>query len=402
MKSTIRNPKSEFRILAVVPTPYVFGLQVVTLDFFSRLRRWADCHFLISRWNDGEFPRRLEAMSIPYTASWMGMFSRKLDPENLRMTLECVYRAPELYWCFWQLVRRFRPDVIYTANNHELILLYPMLWLLGIPVICHMHDPPPNIPFQRASFRVWSQPVTRFVTIAEDVRDRLVQFPVDPARVTVVHNGIDLGQFPRREKRGERFVSQFGWPGDSFIAGIAGQMHDRKGHLDLLEALDRLRDRVPHLRVVIGGKPGGAYYEQLVACVSERGLGDRVGFCGWMDHARDFYEGIDAFVLASRHEEGFGLVLAEAMAVGVPVIATRSGGAVNVVEDGVSGLLVDRSAPEQIAEALNALCGDAALRERLVAGGRARVETEFDLDRQAEKLLAVLQGTAARVRGSGC
>lgn len=396
MKSELRNPKSTLRVLAVVPTPYVFGLQVVTLDFFSRLRRWADCHFLITRWNDGEFPRRLEALSIPYATSWLGMFSRKLDPENLRMTLECVYRAPELYWCFWRLVRRFRPDVIYAANHHEMILLHPMLRWMGIPVVCHMHDPPPNIPFQRASFRVWSQPVTRFVTIAEDVRDRLLQFPVDPARVTVVHNGIDLGQFPKRETRRDRFTRQFGWPGEVVIAGIAGQMHDRKGHLDLLEALDRLRDRVPNLRVVIGGKAGGLYYEALVAFVAERKLQDRVGFCGWMDHARDFYEGIDAFVLASRHEEGFGLVLAEAMAVGVPVIATRSGGAVNVVEDGVSGLLVDRCAPDQIAEALEALCGDAALRERLVAGGRARVEREFDLDVQADKLLAVLRETAKR------
>lgn len=384
------------RILAIVPTPYVFGLQVVTLDFFSRLREWADCHFLITRWNDGDFPRRLEAMSIPHTTSWLGMFSRKLDPENLRMTLECAYRAPELYGCFWRLVRQFRPDVIYTANNHELILLHPMLRWMGIPVVCHMHDPPPCIPFQRAIFPVWSQPVTRFVTIAEDVRDRLVQFPLDPARVTVVHNGIDLAQFPKREKRGERFVRQFGWSGDVLIAGIAGQMHDRKGHLDLLEALDRLRDRVPNLRVVIGGKPGGAYYNHLVSFVSERGLNDRVGFCGWMEHARDFFEGIDAFVLASRHEEGFGLVLAEAMATGVPVIATRSGGAVNVVGDGTSGLLVDRCAPAQMASALEALCGDAALRDRLVAGGRARVEREFDLDRQAEKLLAVLRETTKR------
>ncbi|MCC6356830.1 MAG: glycosyltransferase, partial [Verrucomicrobiae bacterium] len=166
---------NRLRVLAVVPTPYVFGLQVVTLDFFSRLREWADCHFLITRWNDGDFPRRLEAMSIPHTTSWLGMFSRKLDPENLRMTLECAYRAPQLYGCFWRLVREFRPDVIYTANNHELILLYPMLRLMRIPVVWHMHDPPPNIPFQRASFRVWRQPVTRFVTIAEDVRDRLVQ-----------------------------------------------------------------------------------------------------------------------------------------------------------------------------------------------------------------------------------
>lgn len=391
------NPDSDrLRILAVVPAPYMFGLQVATLDFFSRLCRQAECHFLITRWSDGEFGRRLDAMGIPYTASWMGMFSRKLDSHNLKMTLECAVRIPELYFCLYRLVRRFRPDVIYTANNHELILLYPMLRAMRIPVVCHMHDPPPNIPFQRASFRVWGQPVTRFVAISEDVCDRLAQFPVDPGRVTVLHNGIDLAQFPRRERRGGRFAGQFGWPEDVFIAGIAGQMHDRKGHLDLLAALDRLRDRVPMLRVVIGGKPGGVYYEQLQTFVADRELGDRVGFSGWLEHARTFYEGIDVFVLASRHEEGFGLVLAEAMATGVPVISTRSGGAVNVVEDGVSGILVDRHAPEQIAEALETLCGDAALRDRLVAEGRVRVERDFDLDRQAERLFAVLQEVATR------
>ena len=390
------------RVLVAIPTPQIFGLQKVTLAIFGRLRASVDAHFLVSRWGDGAFGREVRRLGFETTESWFGMFSRRLDWANLRMTAECLWRLPMLWVDTIRLARRCRPAALFVANYHELILLRPILRVLGMPVICHMHDPPPNIPFQRASFFLWGRAVTVFVAVSESVRDRLLRFKVDPRRVLVVNNGIDLTQFPRRESRTGRFTRRFKWPEDVFIAGIVGQMHDRKGHLDLLEALDRLRDRVPYLRVVIGGKAGGAYYEQLVACVSERGLKDRVGFCGWMDHARDFYEGIDAFVLASRHEEGFGLVLAEAMAVGVPVIATRSGGAVNVVEDGVSGLLVDRCAPEQIAEALQRLCGDAALRERLVAGGRARVETEFNLDRQAEKLLAVLQGTAARVRGSGC
>lgn len=390
------SESDRLRVLAVVPAPYVFGLQVVTLDFFSRLRQSADCHFFLTKWSDGEFIRRLDSLGIPHTTAWMGMFSRRLDPRNLRMTVECALKLPGVYRAFSRLVREFRPDVIYTSNNHELILLLPVLLAMRIPVVCHMHDPPPNIPFQRASFRLWSRPVTRFVTIAESVRDRILAFPLDAARVTVLHNGIDLARFAPRPSRSDRFVRQFGWPERSFLVGISGQMHDRKGHMDVLVALDLLRDSLPSLRVVIGGRPGGEYHDKLREFVEVRGLVERVGFCGWMERARDFHESVDVFVLASRHEEGFGLVLAEAMAVGVPVVATRSGGAVNVVEDGVSGLLVDRCAPRQIAGALSRLHNDAALRAGLVDRGRQRVERDFNLDHQAEKLLAVLRETINR------
>lgn len=384
------SDSNRLRVLAVVPTPYVFGLQVVTLDFFSRLRRWADCHFLLTKWSDGEFGRRLDAMGVPHTSAWMGMFSRRLDPKNLRMTVEALARVPGLYAHLWRLARRFRPDLIYTANHHELILLGPLLRLLRIPVLCHMHDPPPNIPFQRASFRVWSQPVTQFVAISEDVQRRLGEFPVAPERVGMIHNGIDLAQFPRGHGRDDRFVRRFGWPEGAVVAGLTGQMHDRKGQMDLLEAAAALRDRVPALRVVIGGKETGEYPERLRRFAAEKGLGDRVGFSGWADHARDFYSGLDVFVLASRHEEGFGLVVAEAMACGVATIATRSGGAAEIFEDGRSGLLVDRSAPDQLADALLRLASDPELRVRFAEAGRCRVEREFDLDLQTEKLKAAL------------
>src|SRR5690606_23316677 len=111
----------------IVPSSFCFGLQNLTLAFFSRLSQSASCHFLNTRWNDCEFPRRLSALGIPHSATWLGMFSRRLDWVNLKMTLECLLKLPIAYLDFLRLNWRFQPTVIYLANHHEAILLWPML-----------------------------------------------------------------------------------------------------------------------------------------------------------------------------------------------------------------------------------------------------------------------------------
>ena len=73
------------RILAVVPTPYCYGLQNLTLALFSSLPLGVDSHFILTHWSDGEFARRLKQLNIPYSSTWLGMFSRKLDRRNLKM-----------------------------------------------------------------------------------------------------------------------------------------------------------------------------------------------------------------------------------------------------------------------------------------------------------------------------
>jgi len=371
------------KVLAIVPSAFCFGLQNLTLDFFKNVSPRIQPWFLNTRWNDGEFPRRLHAMGIPHSATWLGMFSRRLDFYNLKMTLHCLIRLPIAYWDFVRLYRRFRPDVIYLANHHEMILLWPLLFLLRHKVVCHMHDPPPPIPFQRMSFAIWRMAVNRFLFISESVRKRTALLgPIGP-RDKLVMNGVHVSKLNLPRERDARFDDQFGWGQDVVIVGMTGQMTATKGHEDFLMAAKLIAGQNSKIRFVIGGRPLEPMFSRIKELVKEYQLTDRVAFSGWLPAPQDFFSAIDILVLASRHDEGFGLVVAEAMERGAVVVATRSGGAVEIIEDGVSGFLVSKNAPGEMTERVLELCSNPEMRKRLVQVGRTRVETQFNLTTQA-------------------
>ena len=374
--------RRELRVLAIVPSSFCFGLQNLTLAFFANLSPQVRPFFLNTAWNDGEFPRRLDALGIPHAETWFGMFSRKLDARNVKMTLHCLVKLPLGYRDFWRAYRRHRPDVIYLANHHEIILLWPLLLFLRRKVVCHMHDPAPAIPFQRASFAVWRLAVSRFLFISESVRERTALLGPPGARDRVVCNGVRIAPLVRPRVRDDRFLREFGWPADCLIVGITGQMTATKGHEDFLTAARDCAAQNARLRFVIGSRPLEPMATRLRELVREYGLESRVAFSGWLPTPQDFFIGIDILVLASRHDEGFGLVVAEAMERGAVVVATRSGGAVEIVEHDVSGYLIGKNAPAEMAGRLLDLASDDGRRARFARAGRARVERHFDLERQ--------------------
>ena len=386
------------KILAVIPSGSVYGLQNVTLDLMRSLpKKEMDCHFLITRWTDGELVRRLDELKIPYTYSWIGMFSRKLDWDNLRMTVQCVLKLPKLYRDFLVLVKSYKPNIIYTANNHELILLAPVLRAIKIPVLNHMHDPPPSIPFQRWIFNFWDRPINRYVTVSSNVQSRLVELGARSDKISLLENGVDLSLFPYQAKRSDHFVKRYDWPPGSVILGMTSQMIEEKGHLDLIEAVGLLRKNYPHIRLVIGGRKEGQYYQKLVSELANKGMLDIVVFSGWLKEVRHFFSSIDIFVLPSRHEEGFGLVVAQAMAVGLPVVATRSGGVSEVIENEVTGFLLEKRSPSGLASAISHLVKLPQLRQSMGMAGRRRIEKQFDLSRQAARFKTVLETLANSV-----
>lgn len=388
------------KVLAVVPSGQVFGLQLMTLRLFERLAGYIDSHFLITRWTDGKFSQRLDELSIPYTSSWLGMFSRKLDRVNLRMTLLCISKLPILYWDFARLIKSYRPDMIYTANYHELILLWPVLSLLHRPVVCHVHNPLPTGRFYRSTFLFWGSAVGHYIGVSQSVASSIANLGVDPDRISVLYNGIDLSRFEYRDKRSSEFTAKYRWPDDAVIVGMTGQMTDAKGHLDLLKAARSVSQKLPQARFVIGGEQEGEYYQSLRKQVCADGLGKILAFSGWQDDMRSFYEGIDVFVLPSRQDtEGLPLVLAEAMAAGLPVVATRSGGAVEIVQNGETGFLVDRQNSEQLAEAISALVTSASKRTSMGKAGRQRVEQFFDLSKQVAQFETILKSVAHSPNG---
>src|SRR6185295_6925740 len=203
-----------------------------------------------TRWNDGEFAKRLSQYGFGFSYSWLGMFSRKMDWYNLRMSFQALIKLPRLYFDFIVLRIRKKPDIIFFANHHELIMLLPALFFTRIRVVCHMHDPSPIQPFHKFTFRLYNSVVDNFIAISKDVKMRLVELGCDKNKIIVVYNGVELpGKM--NGMRSEKFIQMFGWPSKSFVVGIIGQMTATKGHEDLVEAIRLALQKNSDIRLVI-------------------------------------------------------------------------------------------------------------------------------------------------------
>lgn len=382
--------RNESRLLVIIPSGYCFGLQNVTFAFFEELPRNASCHFLITHWSDQEFPSRLKQLNIPFTPAWLGMFSRKMDWKNLKMTLECFAKLPSAYLVFLKLYRQFRPARILLANYHEAILLWPILIFLRRQVVCHMHDPPPAILFQRISYRFWRLGVGKFVFISANAKARLAKVGPLTRNDAVVPNGVAIRALALPRKRADFFCQRFGWPSNSLIVGMTGQMAPVKGHEDFIAAAAAISRSNPRARFVIGGKKTEPFFSKLQKIISSQNLEGVIQFGGWLETSAQFFESIDLFVLPSRHDEGFGLVVAEAGERGVATVATRSGGAVEIIINNETGILVNKQSPTELAAAIQKLLTDDRLREKVGTNARERIARHFNLSRQRSAFFAAI------------
>jgi glycosyltransferase involved in cell wall biosynthesis len=173
--------------------------------------------------------------------------------------------------------------------------------------------------------------------------------------------------------------------------GLVATMGLWKGHDVFLRALARL-PREPAVRgYVVGGRiyaTAGSEVDPdaLRRLAEELRIGDRVGFTGFVDEAAAAMRALDVVVHASTLPEPFGLVIAEAMACGRPVVVSAAGGAGEIVSDGDDALAVPPGDVDALAGALRRLADDGALRARLGAAGRARAERDFDRARLARQV----------------
>jgi glycosyltransferase involved in cell wall biosynthesis len=169
-------------------------------------------------------------------------------------------------------------------------------------------------------------------------------------------------------------------------------MTPTKGHEDFIQAAEIVVKRNPNVRFVIGGKAAEPFRSELQRLIAYKNLQGVVEFSGWLETSTQFFESIDLFVLASRHDEGFGLVLAEAGERGLASVATRSGGANEVVIDGETGILVEKSSPGEMADGIQKLIEDEKFRQEMGARARRRVSEHFDLVRQSQKIEQIIAG----------
>lgn len=259
-------------------------------------------------------------------------------------------------------MRAWGVDLVHAhdARSHALA----MIALLGrneMPLVVTR-----RVPFPPRSVRLkYGSRVTRFIAISGAVRDVMVEGGIDRSRISVVHSGIAIrsGKVEPRDWRRE-----LGWESDSVISGIVGAMTPEKG-VDLLQAIGTAipSSAQKKVRVVLLGGTVGAIHEAGGLVVHS------AGFVSDIDPAM---KGLDVLWHPSR-AEGLGTSVIDAMSLGVPPVAFATGGLPEVIEDGVSGILIPPGDVGAFATAAARMIDDPELRARLGAGAIDRAKT-FD------------------------
>lgn len=262
--------------------------------------------------------------------------------------------------------------------------------LLGIPAVATFHgmvDVEPGDRWAGVKLRLITANVTRLVFVSEALRQHFSRaHAISAHRTMVIPNGIDPQHFHAAPTRALRH--ELGIAVDAVLVGAVGNLRPAKGYDDLLAVAALLRDEYPQIHFVVAGERSEPMHARLVARRQALGLEDRVHFIGFRRDIADVLNGVDFYVSTSL-SEGFSLTTIQAMACGLAVAATRSGGPEEIVTDGTDGLLVPVSEPAAMARAVASLATDGELRRRLSATGRDTVLRRFTLRRMVDAYEAV-------------
>ena len=258
--------------------------------------------------------------------------------------------------------------------------------MLGIPLVAYQRgDEWNSLTVRRLATRV-----TRFIANSVSTRRSLDALGVPPERVRVIYPPVDLESFVARRPAGEVRDSLGLRSGPCF--GMIGMLLPWKGQTVFLRAAARVLERFPNARaVIVGGPPSGGegYAHELRSLARELGIGDRVIFTGFRSDVADILPVLDIVVHASVDPEPFGRVIIEAMALRRPVVASRAGGPIEIIEDGQTGLLVAPGDPESLAAALIDLLERPERAAELGARGYREVTHRFSAVRNAERVQEV-------------
>jgi glycosyltransferase involved in cell wall biosynthesis len=283
-------------------------------------------------------------------------------------------------------LRRERVDLVHANSIRAGLVASLAKPIHRQPVIWHLKDFLPANAIGRLIRRVGER-ADWHIAISEAVRRDFCTRPRLLERASTIHLGTPLDGPPREPGR---LRAELELGPLTPLVGVVGQIAPWKRHEDVIRALAIVRRDVPDAHLVVDGsakfRPENAEYATVLRrLVGNLGLEEVVFFRDHAEAVHRVYDDLDVLVLASIAEP-FGLVLIEAMARGVPVVATSAGGVPEIVEHGVQGLLVPPGNPAALAAALRAILGDGESRKRMGAAGRERVTSRFTVTREVAEI----------------
>lgn len=246
--------------------------------------------------------------------------------------------------------------------------------------------------WKRAAARVINWPLTRVICVSRYGYDCMTALdPLPRRRFEMIYNGVDLSRVKCEAGRAQAFRQRYAIPAERSIVTQVSWIIPEKGIADFLETARLVLQRNRNVQFVLVGD--GALRPEFMQAADSIGIGNHLTWTGMVEDpfGEGVFEAADVVCQFSRWEEVFGWMIAEAMAHGKPVVATRVGGIPELIDEGESGFLVDRGDTRAMAERVMRLLSDAELRQRLGAKGQESVQQRFSLKENVSKLIDCYQ-----------
>lgn len=390
-------PNERLKILQVISNLEIGGGQEVVRTLAPKLAE-LDCVSVVCTFQDGPLRQEIEAAGIPveilparrHSVVALPLFIAEML--RLRRALLDVADKYEINVIQTHLLRvmdflvlslKLSRDVavFWTFHNalftlrREHLPRYP--WLLG----------PKQAAF-RMLYRATARWVNGYVAISDGVREAVLNtFGAVAGKVVVISNCVDVQRYTRPVDRAA-IRSRLGLPADAQVAALVATFKTQKGHRYLIEAAPAVVARFPQLHILLIGD--GELHDELIALAAAAGMADHIHFLGLRQDIPDLLAASDCFVLPSLWE-GLPMALIEAMAAGLPVIATAVSGSQEVIVDGESGLLIPPADVPALEAALLRLLSEPEYAARLGQAAQTRVDLHFGAGKQAAEYLALYQ-----------
>jgi len=348
-------------ILHAIDTTGPGGAETVFIDLLSRLDKEEFRSVVLIRgkgWVYDELRRRgYEPIIVPAKGSF-----------NFKYLLGLL-----------KIIRKEKIDLIQSHLFGSNVYCCLAGMITRTPVVATFHGGVDfkNERFLSVKFKIINKLSSYIVVVSDDLkRQLLANIPLDREKLRTIYNGVDLSRFyPDKNKM---LREELGLDETDLLVGSIGNIRGPKGYDVLIRAAADVVQKNPDIKFVIAGENKNSLYDELLELRNSLGLENNLFFLGFRDRVEELLNGIDIFLLSST-SEGFSISTIEAMACGVPVIATRSGGPQEIITDKQDGLLIEPGSSESISQAILYLAGTSQSKESYAGNAAETVKNRFSI-----------------------
>jgi sugar transferase (PEP-CTERM/EpsH1 system associated) len=358
---------TKIKITHIVHSLDVGGLENGLVNVINNLDPTRFCHSIVCLIRSGAIAKRINRKDVEIRE--LG-----LDPSRFKFPIMPLVK----------IFREIRPDIVHTRAWGTVDAIMAAR-LAGVPRVIHgehgrdVADPEGENRKRNVIRKCLSPMVDRFMTVSDDLQRWLTEtVGIAAHKVVRIHNGVDTQRFSRAGREAARRM--LGLADGNVAIGIVGRLDPVKDHRSLLQAFAAVAQAHPRARLIIVGD--GVMRQAIAAQIEQLRIADRVQMLGERQDVADILKALDCFTLTSV-AEGISNTILEAMATGLPVVATRVGGNPELVQHGLTGQLVAPGDVSALAQAFETYLNDPELRIREGRAARERTEKHFSLERMA-------------------